>query len=41
MCEHDWETLSDVADGTGDRYVEEICQICGETREYIIDDMGR
>lgn len=40
MCNHDWETISDVADGSGDRYCEDVCKLCGDSREYIVDDMG-
>jgi len=41
MCIHDWETISDVADGSGDRYREDVCRLCGETKTEVIDDTGR
>lgn len=38
MCNHDWEVLSRISDGTGDLYIYYICQICGKTKEEIVDE---
>lgn len=41
MCEHDWESISRTADGTGNVYEYSICTICGDSKEDVIDDLSR